>query len=620
MCGIAGYIDLGRPPGEETLRAMERALSHRGPDEGSIWQGGPCGLVHRRLRIIDLSPAAAQPMPNEDATLWVVFNGEIYNYRPLREELLKLGHRFKSRSDTEVILHGYESWGCEVFARLRGMFAIALWDIPKQQVVLARDRLGKKPLFYAADRERLVFGSELPVFKCIPGLPLRISTRALAEYVEFGYVQSPASILEGIQRLPAGSMAVWGSGLWRHEPFWTLPEAPAMPRCAGSAAEAATALEQPLADAVRCRLESDVPLGCFLSGGIDSSLVAALAHKSLSSPLKTYTVGFKDSVMDESVHARKIAEHLGTEHHELMVSGQSMLAEFEDILARAPEPIGDDSFVPTFLISRETRRHVTVALSGDGGDELFAGYDKYRQFAAARRLKSRVPLPWGAVHALPLGDRFQKSAEALSMADACSLARWLSSLWKRGEVRELLAVAPPDDQGPDAFDRRWGLRETYTDVERWMLTDMETYLEGDILTKVDRASMAVGLETRSPFLDSEFIGLALGWACRADPAQGGKNILRKLLARHVPEALFLRPKHGFGLPVAEWFRGALRPLLERQTAPNRLGRQGLFNAEPIARAVAQHLSGRRNFARKLHAIVAFEVWAERFFGADTTLG
>ena len=620
MCGIAGYIDLRHPPAEETLRAMERALAHRGPDEGSTWQGGPCGLVHRRLRIIDLSPAAAQPMANEDATLWVVFNGEIYNYRPLREELLKLGHRFKSRSDTEVILHGYESWGTEVFGRLRGMFAIALWEIPKQQVVLARDRLGKKPLFYAADGERLVFGSELSVFKCVPDLPLRISARALAEYVEFGYVQSPGSILEGVLRLPAGGLAVWDRGLWRQETFWALPETPATPRCDGSATEAATALEPALADAVRSRLESDVPLGCFLSGGIDSSLVAALAQKSLSRPLKTYTVGFKDSALDESVHARKVAGHLGTDHHELMVSEQSMLAEFEEILARAPEPIGDDSFVPTFLIARETRQHVTVALSGDGGDELFAGYNKYRQFAAARRLKQWAPLPWGALRAVPLGDRFQKSAEALSLADARSLARWLSSLWKRGEVRELLATAAPAGQGPDLFDRRWGVREPYADIERWMLTDMETYLEGDILTKVDRASMAVGLETRSPFLDHEFIGQALRWRCHAEPAQGGKAILKMLLARHVPEELFLRPKQGFGLPVEEWFRGALRPLLQQQTTADRLLRQGLFNPELVARAVAQHLSGRRNFARKLYALVAFEVWAERFFGTDATLG
>jgi asparagine synthase (glutamine-hydrolysing) len=619
MCGIAGYIDFRNPPDEATLRSMERVLTHRGPDEGRIWKDGPCGLVHRRLCIIDLSPAAAQPMSNEDEHLWTVFNGEIYNYRPLREELLALGHRFRSRSDTEVILHGYESWGLDLFRRLRGMFAIAIWDNKIQEIILARDRVGKKPMFYAGGPERLIFGSELPVFRCAPNFSLCVSKQALSEYAEFGYVQSPGSILKGVQRLRAGHFAVWNRKSFREEAFWKLPAQPNTSRAENTSAQAAEALEPALREAVICRLESDVPLGCFLSGGIDSSLVAALARQGLSTKLKTYTVGLQDSEMDESPYARSIAAHLGTDHHEIMVGQETLLAEFENILALAPEPIGDDSFVPTHLISRETRKHVTVALSGDGGDELFAGYDKYRQYVAAQRLRRWVPLPWRALARLPWSGRGQKAAEALANAGPRALTRWLSSLWKRNELPELLGGAGTADDRLDFFDQRWAAWREFPDLERWMLTDMETYLEGDILPKVDRASMAVGLETRSPFLDHLFIEQVLRWPNRADPARGGKAILRKILARYVPEELFLRPKRGFGLPVEQWFRGALRPLLLKYTSAKRIQQRGLFRPRPIEHAVRQHLSGRRNFARKLYAMVAFEAWADHFFGEGTSL-
>jgi asparagine synthase (glutamine-hydrolysing) len=619
MCGIAGYIDFRNPPDEATLRSMERVLTHRGPDEGRIWRAGPCGLVHRRLRIIDLSPAAAQPMTNEDERLWTVFNGEIYNYRPLREELLGLGHRFQSRSDTEVILHGYESWGLDLFRRLRGMFAIAIWDRGVGQVVLARDRLGKKPLFYAAGPERLVFGSELPVFKCVPDLPLRVCRDALREYAEFGYVQSPGSILKEVQRLRPGHFAVWDRTTWREEPFWELAAKAPASRPERTSARAAEALESVLREAVICRLESDVPLGCFLSGGIDSSLVATLAQQGLSGKLKTYTVGFQNSDMNEAPHARSIATHLGTDHHEILVDQEILLAEFENILALAPEPIGDDSFVPTHLISRETRKHVTVALSGDGGDELFAGYNKYRLYLAAQRWRRWLPLPWRTLARLPLSDRHKKVTEALANARPRQLARWLSSLWKQNELPALLAAADAAGAKLDFFGQRWEAWRDFPEVERWTLTDMETYLEGGILPKVDRASMAVGLETRSPFLDHLFIEQVLRWPTRADPARGGKTILKKILARHVPEKLFLRPKRGFGLPVEQWFRGALRPLLLQYTSAKRIQQRGLFHPQPIEEAVRLHLSGRRNFARKLYAIVAFEVWADRFFGEGVPL-
>lgn len=619
MCGIAGYVDLEKGPEEKTLMAMEQAVLHRGPDEGGIWRSGPCGLVHRRLKIIDLSPAAAQPMCSENGQLWVVFNGEIYNFRSLREELLGLGHLFKSRSDTEVILHGYESWGVELFRRLRGMFAIALWEVEKAQLVLARDRLGKKPLFYQTDSRRLIFGSELPVFKCVPDLKLVVSKPALHEYLEYGYVQSPNSILDNIKRLPAGHYALWNRSGLNLETFWSLPTSPPSLIPRKNAGEAAAALEGILKEAVSCRLESDVPLGCFLSGGIDSSLVAALAQECLKGKLETYTIGFENSEMNEAGHAEKIAEHLGTDHRELMISQDSVVSEFENILGLSTEPIGDDSFVPTYLISRETRRHVTVAISGDGGDELFAGYFKYRQFSKARRLQAALPLPWKFLSRLPVKDRLRKSFEALTISSPLELARWLSSLWKREEVSQMLSPAARTMAGMDAFDQRWRSRAGFSEIEQWMLTDMETYLEGDILTKVDRASMAVALETRSPFLDHQLVEQTLKWSCHADLRHGGKEILKILLAKYVPRSLFIRPKQGFGMPIDRWLRGSLRGTLQEYTDSSRIRHRGLFEPEILANKVKEHLGGKRNFARKLYAIIAFEIWADKFFGQKTVL-
>ena len=618
MCGIAGLVDFEKPPEEGTLRAMERALVHRGPDEGGVFLAGGCGLAHRRLRIIDLSVAAAQPMANEDGRLRVVFNGEIYNFHALRAELERLGHQFRSRSDTEVLLHGYESWGLDLVGRLRGMFAFALWDGNAGKLVLARDRLGKKPLFYSILASRLAFGSELGVFKALAQWPLQICAPAFQQYVECGYVPGSRSILEGVQRLAAGHYAVWDRAGLRSHRYWSLPHQPTVRR-SGSAVDAALELEADLREAVVCRLESDVPLGCFLSGGVDSSLVAALAQESLSRRLETYTVGFDHGTTSEAAHARAVAKHLGTDHHELGVDASSVHREFEEILSCAAEPVGDDSYVPTFLISRETRRHVTVAISGDGGDELFAGYTKYGQFQAARKLQ-RLPLPWELLARCPWNDRMQKSLQAIARPDAMELARWLSTLWKRCEI-DCLLVHPSAAAGPaDPFEQSWRLREGFPAIERWMLADMENYLEGDILTKVDRASMAVGLEARSPFLDAEFVTRALQWPVHAQLNGGGKAILKAMLARRLPARLFQRPKQGFGMPIDDWFRGPLRHLLQRYTSAERIRRRGLLQPGTLSQVVQQHLSGRRNFGRKLYAIVAFEIWADRFFGPGTTLG
>jgi asparagine synthase (glutamine-hydrolysing) len=615
MCGLAGYIDWNRGADSNVLRAMETCIEHRGPDEGRTWTDGVCGLVHRRLRIIDLSAAAAQPMSNEDQSLWVVFNGEIYNFPELRAELLKLGHTFASHGDTEVLVHGFESWGTALFARLRGMFAVAFWEKRARRLTLVRDRLGKKPLFFAKTSGGLAFGSELPVFKNVPGLSLSLSRAAFAEYIEFGYVHAPRTILNEVQALRPAHYAVWSEAGSETQPYWQLPEKPiATSRREDTPEAAAIALDMPLRDAVACRLVSDVPLGCFLSGGIDSSLVAALAQQSLGTPLRTYTVGFSDSHMDEARHAARIARHLGTEHHELIIEAGRIAGEFIDILARLPEPSGDDSFVPTFAISRETKHHVTAALSGDGGDESFAGYAKYRQFQTAQQWQGPFPRAWRALASLPWPDRVKKSIEALSAENPCELARWLSTLWKRPELEVILAHADHTPEGDDFFSAAWQRRAGFGAIERFMLTDIETYLADDILPKVDRASMAVGLEVRSPFLDQRLMEAALSFPSRAGLQNGGKDVLKRILEKHVPRALFERPKQGFGIPIEKWFRGPLRSTLLEYTSPERIRRRGLLNPQVLTSYVNAHIDGRRNFARKLYAVLAFEVWADRFFG------
>ncbi|MGZ4966234.1 MAG: asparagine synthase (glutamine-hydrolyzing), partial [Chthoniobacterales bacterium] len=604
MCGIAGYVSWATPPTEPLLRSLEKCLAHRGPDEGDIWLNNVCGLAHRRLRVIDLSPRAAQPMTNETGDLRVIFNGEIYNFPALRKELEAAGCHFKSDSDTEVLLHGYRQWGDQLFVRLRGMFAFALWDARAEQLIFARDRFGKKPFFFATDADRFIFASELPVFREVSDLQLSISPSSFREYIEFGYVAAPRTSLQQVRQLPPASFGVVSRSGLTIKPFWEIPAVPPARSKEIDLQEGARILEEPFRDAVACRLISDVPLGCFLSGGIDSSLVAAHAQDLVAGRLRTFTVGFENSRMNEASCAAQVARHFGTDHHEVMIRPESLIDEFVETLARSTEPIGDDSFLPTFVISRETRREVTVALSGDGGDEVCCGYDKYRQFAAAKRLRRLAPsAALEVAHKVGkrwTSDRSKKKLEALTMPTDERLARWLSTLWKEPELAALLSAQTISEPAPDAFNRSWNRRASFQDIERFMLTDMETYLAEDILPKVDRASMAHGLEVRSPLLDQNFFDAALQVPVRARP---GKPILKEMLARRLPRELFERPKHGFGLPIDEWYRHGLRGVLEKFTAPERLQKRGLLNSDEVQRCVQLHLSGSRNFARKLHAIV-----------------
>ncbi len=612
MCGLAGFIDLRSPPSEAILRTFERCLEHRGPDEGSIRQLGPCGLVHRRLRVIDLSPTASQPMTNEKETLHLVFNGEIYNHHELRKTLMEKGHHFRSQSDSEVILHGYEEWNTGLFEKLNGMFAFGLWDSRQQTLLFARDRFGKKPLFHATGDGWIAFGSCLSLFKHLPQLRPSVSHSGLREFMEFGYIHAPRTILEGVHRLPAAHMALWNSTKLEIRKYWQLKISHTRTTDVDPEQDAAR-LESHLRSAVKRRLESEVPLGCWLSGGVDSTLITTLAQELSPSALPSFSMHFADAD-SETERVGKIADRLGTRHHFLQVSARDVLDSFEEILSSCDEPIGDDSLIPTWILSKATRRQLTVTLSGDGGDELFAGYDKYRHFLNARYWQSCFPFLANLnLSALPLSDRWQKSMEALETGTDGSLARWLSSLWKQNELDSLL-VQSHDSGSENAFDRIWGENEGLGDIKRFMATDLATYLEGDILAKVDRASMGVALEVRSPFLDFEFVQNVFQEAAHSQIPRGGKSILKSMLKRRIPLEWLPPRKEGFGLPLAGWYRADLKPLLMKYTAPERLRAGGWFQSEYVQNIVQYHMSGKRDFARKLHALVAFEVWHERFFG------
>lgn len=607
MCGIAGSVSM-EGADRSAVASMIGAMIHRGPDEGGIWAEGDCALGHRRLRIIDLSESGSQPMRETIHGVTLVFNGEIFNFRELRESLRSLGHAFCGSSDTEVLLRGYIEWGTSVVTRLRGMFAFAIWDARAKSLFLARDRYGKKPLFYHFRSGVLHFASELDAL--ISGLPERpgISASGFADYMRFGYVPGEATVLEKVYRLPPGGTLVWKNGTLTPSRFaGELSHASNDgPRTEFSAAE----LKSLLRSAVSERLVSDVPLGCFLSGGTDSALVVALAREIHGPGLKTFTVSFPGTVRDEGAAARRIAERLGTAHCQIDILPSDMEQEYAATLARCPEPLGDDSFIPTYFISRATREHVTVALSGDGGDELFGGYPKYRQIRLGEWLHP-------AARAIPrmlrahLPDRYAKALDVLRLSDEGLRALWLSSLWKDDELPAILTDPASATAGRAFFLAEWRSHSAASLQERFSLTDLTTYLEGSILTKVDRAGMAASLEVRSPLLDERILDMTLSTGVRSTRFGCRKQALKILLADYLPTDFFTGPKRGFGLPIDEWFRGRLRGVLEEYTSADRLRREGLVNPAEAARLRALHLSGHRNYGRKLHALVAWGIWRER---------
>ena len=638
MCGIAGFLDLKRRTGADDLAAAATAMAdiliHRGPDGGGAWQDADAGVAvaFRRLAIIDISPAGDQPMHSGDGRFVLVYNGEIYNFRELRRELEDAGVAFRGHSDSEVLLEGIARWGvAATVKRLIGMFAFAAWDREERELWLVRDRLGVKPLYYGLTGDLFLFGSELKALRAKDGWQPRLDRDALASFARFNYVPAPRSIYAGIHKLEPGALLRFKpGGEPRIQRYWDLAAVAAQPRRDMSDAEAIAEAEELIGDAVARRMIADVPLGALLSGGVDSSTVVALMQQASGRPVKTFTVGFSDSDFDESSHARAVAAHLGTDHTEIMLSPEDARALIPTLADCHDEPFADSSALPTRLVSQIARRDVTVALSGDGGDEAFLGYNRYRVAAQAWRRAERLPAPLrraaaGALRGVPTaawdglarllpaarrptlaGDKMHKLAALLGAADADAVYKQLVSHW-----RDPQALVPG---GRDTAAPVWEAARRIPDfAERMAFLDTATYLPDDILTKLDRASMSTSLETRVPLLDHRVVEFAWSLPKRMRLRQGqGKWLLRQVLYRHVPRALIDRPKAGFAVPIAAWLRGPLRGWAEDLLDERRLREDGLFAPAPIRAAWADHLAGRGNHWQALWGVCMAQAWRARW--------
>jgi asparagine synthase (glutamine-hydrolysing) len=616
MCGIAGVVyGAGAPRGVSAVTAaaaMASTLSHRGPDDTGAWESedGTVALAHRRLSIVDLSPLGHNPMSGCDGRVWITFNGEIYNFLELRRELEAAGHRFRSHSDTEVLLAAYGQWGLDCVDRLVGMFAFAIWDGPKRRLWVVRDRLGKKPLYYAESHGTVRFASELKAIVADAAVPREIDADAMRLYLRFGYVPSPYTIYKSVRKLPPAHFLLCENNTVSVRRYWD-PVPYVLDRSSHSSvtdADAEAELERRLATAVRQRMIADVPLGGFLSGGIDSSLIVALMQEQSTAPVKTFTVRFDDPEFNEADHAAAVARHLRTDHHEETCDERQMLDVVDRLACMFDEPFADSSAVPTYLVSKIARASVTVALSGDGGDELFLGYPRYRlhiQAAAAMELPRSVrrAAAFGADR-LPTR-RLRRIADVLRSDDTDPYARFIS-WWRPEDIAALTGQPPPD--GPAYADAQARCAALHRQ-DRASLIDIVSYLPEDILTKVDRASMAVSLEVRAPLLDHRVVEFALGLPVSLKYRRGTtKWLLRRLLYKRVPRALVDRPKMGFGVPLAAWFRGPLRERMDRYCAGDDFGDLAL-DPGPIRRLWADFGAGRTHRTDLLWQMFTLAAWA-----------
>ena len=622
MCGIAGFVDAPEvtlPFGEDSANQrtalahrMCDVIRHRGPDDEGVFVDAAAALGMRRLSIIDLS-TGHQPIPNEDQTVWVVFNGEIYNYRELRRELEAHGHRFRTASDTETIVHAYEQWGTGAIARLRGMFGIALWDARTRTLLLARDRVGIKPLHYALAGGRLYFGSEIKSLLASTEVQRDLDLDALDHYLSFLYTPPDRAIFRSVRKLPPGHLLTWHDGRLTVERYW---QQPARESYRGTETEAATELRTVLSDAVRSHLVSDVPLGAFLSGGLDSSLVVGLMAEASGHRVKTFSIGFDEPAYDELQHARAVASHFGTEHHELVVEPDA-LSILDRLIAHFDEPFADASAIPTWYVSEMARRHVTVVLSGDGGDEMFGGYDRYLPHPRVAQFDRYSPRALRGVAALaaarlPHGARGKNFLRHVSRDERgryLDAVRYFSAdekaaLLERDIVQQLDPV-DPESRMASRFDRYAALPWP----AQMMRFDTETYLPEDVLTKVDRMSMAHSIESRVPLLDNAVIDFASTLPARMKIRDGRrKHILKEAAATILPRHIVDRPKQGFAVPLAAWFRGRLPEIFsETLLSPTALQR-GYFQARFVRRLVDEHVSGRRDHGLRLWQLLVFECW------------
>jgi asparagine synthase (glutamine-hydrolysing) len=622
MCGIAGIVNTnpGLPVEQAAVQHMCQIIEHRGPDDQGTYVRNGVGLGIRRLSIIDL-PGGRQPIHNEDKSVWVVFNGEIYNFDELRSELQGAGHQFYTNTDTEVIVHLYEAMGRDCVHKLRGMFAFAVYDQRRNYLLLARDRLGKKPLHYAVHEGRLLFGSEIKsLLSAAPELA-EVNREAILQYFYFGYILDPLTAFRDICKLPPGHTLELFNGQVTVRRYWDLP--PYGTADSKSEPEYLDELERQVDQAVRIRLVSDVPLGALLSGGVDSSTVVALMARSMSKPVKTFTISFGPQDFDESNAARIISQRFGTEHHELVVEPH-ISEDLEALTCSLEEPFADSSILPTYYVSRLTRKHVTVALAGDGGDELFAGYRRYA-VNLSRRAFDWVPLRAGAWYRdfvypwLPSGVWGRKF---LFNASLPQRDRYLDSLSYLPVLQRDRAIFSEEYlESLDRFENPVAAYRKYFDdapaetlLSRLLYLDTKTYLAGDILTKVDRMSMMASLEVRAPLLDHHVVE----WAARLPETlklQGSRSkyLLRKLAERvGVPKEVLDRPKHGFALPLVHWMRSELKGGLVAILSEPRTLQRGYFNPKAVRRLLEEHWSGRRDHSGEIWMLLMFELWHRNF--------
>ncbi len=633
MCGITGAVWGPKASGidQQTLERMSDALRHRGPDDRHTYfahhrdgEGREIGvgLGFRRLSIIDLA-GARQPMTNEDGSIWLVFNGEIYNFRDLRRRLEGAGHQFATHGDGESILHLYEDIGTDCFQHLNGMFAVALWDSRRCRLVLGRDRLGKKPLYYTVQGDRLLFASELKSFAEVPGWKPEIDPAAIDEFLTYQYIPHPRTIWKGVRKLEPGHYAVFQNGQLTVSRYWDFDPSRESEL---TQPQAIASLRELLDDSIAKRLQSDVPLGAFLSGGIDSSLVVAIAQRQRDTPIRTFTIGFAEKDFDESIYAAEVAKFVGTDHTRFEVAPDGVQI-IDKLVWHYDEPFGDSSAIPTWYLSELTRTQVTVALSGDGGDELFAGYDRYRALWLSRLMQRALPLHRmpgiSLIQRLPdssrqrsIVRRGKRFLEALGQDMARCYLNWLQIFPEslRAELynQDFVERLPGDD--PFEFLKRAWVRSGNRDVvTKASLADLETYLPCDLLNKVDIASMAHGLEVRQPLLDYRVVELAAALPVKMKfRGKKGKLILRAAFGDLVPQTVWTRQKMGFGVPIAGWFRGPLKEMVHDLLLSDSSRINEFFRQEVVHRLVTDHESMKQNHAYRLWNLLVLEKWMRRW--------
>ena len=633
MCGIVGFITqkAGDVPDISKLRAMRESLAHRGPDDLGEYvrpldaHGPFVFLGHRRLSIIDLS-GGHQPLSNEKKDVWVTFNGEIYNFKELKHELEILGHHFETLSDTEVIVHAYEEYQEACFRYFNGMFAIGIWDEPKKRLLLARDRLGKKPLYYGLPGNSILFASELKALLRYPGFPRKVDSLSLLKYLFFDYVPCPNTIYEDAKKLPPASYLIWSEGKAEVKEYWSLLQARETENKL-SEQEAAGRILELLRIAVKRRLISDVPLGVFLSGGIDSSAIAALAQEINPGKVKTFSIGFEDPSFDESKYASLVARHLGTEHYQQTMTPQDLLNIVPGLPDILDEPMADASILPTYLLSRFTRQYVKVALGGDGGDELFAGYPTY----LAHRLAAQYERFLGPVHPmilrlgnlLPVSDgnisfdfKVKRFLSGIGYPPGTRNSLWLGSF----SFEDLENICSPEIfnhydktrllEELTTYESSFYAKDPLTSIQ---YVDLKLYLQEGILVKVDRASMACSLEVRAPFLDDELVEFVMRLPFELKLKKfTSKYILKKAMKQSLPHEVLQRRKKGFGVPIAKWVKGPLKELCMDLLSPHRMREEGFFNPAYISTLLQDHLANRKDNRKQLWSLLVWELWLAHY--------